>query len=55
LLAHGRPPGEDPAMDRVLDSILDTVGGTPVVRLARIGRDLPVELLGKCEFLNPGG
>ncbi|GMV40773.1 MAG: cystathionine beta-synthase [Myxococcales bacterium] len=39
----------------ILDSILDAVGGTPMVRLARIGRDLPCELLGKCEFMNPGG
>src|SRR5262245_33004222 len=39
----------------ILDSILDTTGGTPMVRLTRIGRDLPCELLGKCEFMNPGG
>jgi cystathionine beta-synthase len=38
-----------------LDSICDAVGNTPMVRLSRIGRDLPCELLGKCEFLNPGG
>src|SRR6201995_3458542 len=37
------------------DSILSAVGHTPMVRLARIGRDLPCELLGKCEFMNPGG
>ncbi|MCA8971572.1 MAG: cystathionine beta-synthase [Planctomycetes bacterium] len=37
------------------DSILTTVGNTPLVRLQRIGRDLPGELLGKCEFMNPGG
>jgi cystathionine beta-synthase len=42
-------------MTRIHDSILSTVGQTPVVRLGRIGRNLPVELLGKCEFLNPGG
>jgi len=42
-------------MSRIHDSILTAVGGTPIVRLARIGRDLPQELLGKCEFLNPGG
>ncbi len=42
-------------MGRVHDSILSAVGGTPVVRLARIGRDLPIELYGKCEFMNPGG
>src|SRR6188474_419618 len=35
--------------------ILDSCGSTPMVRLARIGRDLPCELLGKCEFMNPGG
>src|SRR5688572_7500029 len=39
----------------ILDSIIDAVGGTPMVRLSRIGRALPGELLGKCEFMNPGG
>ncbi len=42
-------------MTRIHDSILSAVGGTPVVRLARIGRHLDQELLGKCEFMNPGG
>jgi cystathionine beta-synthase len=42
-------------MASIHDSILSTVGGTPVVRLARIARHLPQELLAKCEFLNPGG
>src|SRR5690606_40960383 len=37
------------------DSVLSTVGRTPLVRLSRIGRDLPCELLGKLEFMNPGG
>jgi cystathionine beta-synthase len=35
--------------------ILDCVGNTPLVRLHRIGRGLPVPLLAKCEHLNPGG
>src|SRR5512143_360600 len=39
----------------ILDSIMDAVGTTPMVRLSRIGRDLPCELVGKCEFMNPGG
>ena len=39
----------------VLDSIIEAVGMTPMVRLGRIGRDLPCELYGKCEFMNPGG
>jgi len=42
-------------MPRIHDSILSVVGDTPVVRLARIGRNLPQELYAKCEFLNPGG
>jgi cystathionine beta-synthase len=41
--------------ENILDSICDAVGETPMVRLSRIGRDLPCELLGKCEFMNPGG
>jgi len=42
-------------MSKIQPSILDTVGHTPVVELARIGRNLPCTLLGKCEFMNPGG
>lgn len=44
-----------PGDRKIYDSITDAVGGTPMVRLSRIGRDLPCELLGKCEFMNPGG
>src|SRR5574342_886888 len=40
---------------RVFDSILGAMGNTPLVRLARIGRDLPVPLYAKLEFMNPGG
>jgi cystathionine beta-synthase len=40
---------------RTYDSICDAVGNTPMVKLSRIGRDLPVELYGKCEYMNPGG
>ncbi|HEX5061126.1 MAG TPA: cystathionine beta-synthase [Kofleriaceae bacterium] len=43
------------ARSQILDSILEATGSTPMVRLSRIGRDLPCELLGKCEFMNPGG
>jgi cystathionine beta-synthase len=39
----------------ILDSICQAVGNTPLVRLSRIGRDIPCEILGKCEFMNPGG
>jgi len=35
---------------------VDRIGNTPLLRLARIGSDLPgVEILGKAEWLNPGG
>jgi len=40
---------------RVFDSILGAIGNTPLVRLSRIGRDLPVPLYAKLEFMNPGG
>ncbi|MGE0547320.1 MAG: cystathionine beta-synthase [Kofleriaceae bacterium] len=43
------------ATEQIYDSILDTVGNTPMVRLSRIAKGLPGELLGKCEFMNPGG
>ncbi len=39
----------------IYDDILQTVGGTPVLRLGRVGAELPAELFAKCEFLNPGG
>ncbi len=39
----------------IYDNILQVVGRTPVVRLNRIGADLPVALYAKCEFLSPGG
>src|SRR5579864_761794 len=36
--------------------LLDHIGNTPLLRLGRVGRDLPgVELLGKAEWYNPGG
>jgi len=44
-----------PGVPGTFPSILDAVGRTPMVRLERIGRGLPCELWGKCEFLNPGG
>ena len=43
-----------PAME-VAETVLDLVGHTPMVRLDRIGRDLPCHLLAKLEYLNPGG
>jgi cystathionine beta-synthase len=39
----------------VAGSLLDLVGNTPLVRLDRIGKDLPCQLVAKLEFLNAGG
>jgi cystathionine beta-synthase len=36
-------------------NVLDLIGNTPMVRLGRLAAGLPAEVLGKCEFLNPGG
>ena len=40
---------------RSYPTVLELVGRTPIVRLERIGRDVPGELLAKLEYLNPGG
>lgn len=39
----------------LLNNILEAIGKTPIVRLHRMGNELPCELYGKCEFLNPAG
>ncbi len=36
-------------------SILEQIGHTPLVELCRVAGDVRVPVLGKCEFLNPGG
>ena len=40
--------------DRVLASALDAIGETPLVELARLGRELDGRILAKLEYLNPG-
>src|SRR3990172_6653870 len=40
---------------REYPTVLELVGNTPIVRLDRLGRDVPGELLAKLEYLNPGG
>ena len=44
-----------PQMAREYPSVLDLVGGTPIVRLDCISRDVPGTILAKLEYLNPGG
>jgi cystathionine beta-synthase len=43
-----------PAVD-VVDSLIEVVGGTPLVRMARFSADVPPTILGKVEYMNPGG
>src|SRR4051794_38620968 len=42
-------------MAREYPSVLELVGGTPIVRLDSISRDVPGTILAKLEYLNPGG
>lgn len=37
----------------IASSIIDTVGNTPLVQLNKMGKDLPGEVVVKCEFFNP--
>ncbi len=39
----------------VFDNITQTIGNTPLVKLQRIGKNLPAEILLKLEFFNPLG
>lgn len=39
----------------IFQNITDTIGNTPLVRLQRIGKDLPAEIVLKLEFFNPLG
>lgn len=38
---------------KIANSILETVGNTPLVRLSKLGRDLPADILLKLEYFNP--
>jgi cysteine synthase len=49
-----RNPAQNTGM-HTSTSILERIGNTPTVRLDRLATGLPVPVLGKCEFLNPGG
>lgn len=42
-------------MGHIHNSIIETIGGTPLVRLNRISKDLPATIAVKCEFFNPLG
>lgn len=38
----------------ITNSVLDLIGNTPLMRLNRLSEETGCEILGKCEFLNPG-
>lgn len=42
-------------MAKIYESITETIGRTPLVRLKKIGRGLPAEIVLKLEFFNPLG
>ena len=48
---------EDPRLHGTLiaDSLIDLIGNTPMVKLGRLGADLPCPLVVKLETTNPGG
>lgn len=41
-------------MNRVNSGLIDLIGNTPLVRLRRASEATGCEILGKCEFMNPG-
>ena len=40
---------------KIANNITQTIGGTPLVRLTKVGKDLRADLVGKLEFFNPCG
>ncbi len=40
---------------RPYENVLETIGWTPLIRLARVGKGLRTPLYGKADFFNPGG
>ncbi len=42
-------------MKGALPNVLSAIGNTPIIKLNRIGADLPASLYVKCEFMNPAG
>ncbi len=38
----------------VHDNVIDLIGNTPLIRLRQASEQTGCEILGKCEFLNPG-
>ncbi len=46
---------QDPRMERIADGFAGAVGHTPLIRLRRASEATGCTILGKAEFMNPGG
>lgn len=54
--AEGAERGLARANSPLGESLLQRIGNTPLLRLERLGRDLPdIQILAKAEWVNPGG
>ncbi len=42
-------------MKGALPNVLSAIGNTPIIKLNRLGADLPASIYVKCEFMNPAG
>ncbi|TIB07767.1 hypothetical protein E3P89_03725 [Wallemia ichthyophaga] len=40
---------------QIADGLTDLIGNTPLIRIPSLSNALGVDILGKCEFMNPGG
>ena len=44
-----------PAPSGIADGLIGAIGNTPLVKLRRASAETGCEILGKAEFMNPGG
>lgn len=49
----GKTENNSGLRSRIYDNIIEAIGGTPLVRLKKVGEDLPGTILGKVESFNP--
>src|SRR5215831_3484172 len=54
LLGSNIPTTPDPGM-QIRDGIIEAIGNTPLIKLKRVSEATGCTILGKAEFMNPGG
>src|SRR5262249_48425809 len=54
-MARVSPPTRVGAVMEIRNGFAGAVGNTPLIRLGTLARETGCEILGKAEFLNPGG